>query len=835
VFSRNDRWLAYRIEPSPEDAAELRREKQPVRNDLGLLRLQAPDASGRAASTGADPDTSRLEGIQRFGFSWDGDFLAALRYAVEDVEEDLGQDLLVQDLSGATQIHFGNVKEFAWSDEGHLLAMLIAASGGVGNGVQLYNPRTGTLRVLDSEPTDYTGLVWREDAWDLAVLRAAPDTANADTAYAALAWTGMDEASYGAFVLETPGRADVPVGQAVVPYRAPSWSDDGEILFLGLQELEPKPEEDPEVTARDSSSVEVWHSGDVDVIPRQKLMDRQFREENRLAAWHLDQDRVVPLGDDLTEEVRPLGSSRWGLGLDPTPYDEEAQFFPQRWDLYRIDLRTGEKVGIQDGVAYFYPGPAGRKLLFTEEEAFWIHDVESGERSRVDSRISTSLVNEVDDHPMRERRPWGVAGWTPGERAVLLYDRYDVWEVDADGGRADRLTRGAEDSVRHRYLRLDEETDDIDLRDPQYFSIFGEWTKQSGFARWGGRGHATERILLEDRSVSGLRKADGADVFVFRKEAFDDSPDLFVAGPGLRNPRQLTETNPFQRDYAWGRAELVEFENPVSDARLQGVLHYPAGYEPGVRYPMIVYIYERLSNGIHRYRAPSERSAYNPTVFTSQGYFVFMPDLTFRRRDPGFSALACVESAVRTVLAREDLDPDRVGVMGHSWGGYETTFFATHSDLFKAAVAGAPLTNLVSMYGMVFWNTGLPETSHYQWSQERMEVTLWDDPEAYLRNSTVMDFDKLDTPLLMAFGDEDGSVDWHQGLEAYNFARRLEKEFVLLVYRGENHSNRQKANQVDYFHRQLEWFNHYLKGEPAPDWISEGVSWIDQEKRRAGG
>jgi dipeptidyl aminopeptidase/acylaminoacyl peptidase len=773
--------------------------------------------------------------IQRFGFSGDGEHLAALRYPAGDEEDGLGGDLLVRELSGTDPVHFGNVKEFAWSPDGHLLAITVSASERVGNGVHLYDPESGRLRVLDSQPTSYGSLVWRDDAWDLAVLRARMDSAYVDTAYVALAWKRLDQGSSQPFLLGGEGSVGIPQGQAVVPYRTPLWSSDGSILFLGIQELDPKPDEEPEVTARDSSSVEIWHAADVDVIPRQKLMDRALREESRLVAWILDRDRIVPLEDELTEEVRVFESTRWALGLDGTPYEEEARFFPRRWDLYRVDIQTGEKLRIEEGVGYFYPGPAGRKLLFTEDETFWIRDVEGGEKVRVDSQIPRSLVNDVDDHPLKERRPWGVAGWTPQDRAVLLYDRYDVWEVDADGGGADRITRGAEDSVRHRYVWLDRDEDHIDLRDPQYFNLFGEWTKKSGYARWGGRGHATERLLLEDRSLSGLRRADDADVFVLRREAFDDSPDLFVAGPRLGDSRPLTETNPFQEDFAWGRAELVELDNPVSDARLQGILQYPAGYEAGKRYPMIVYIYERLSDQLHRYRVPSERSAYNPSVFTSQGYFVFMPDLTFRRRDPGFSALACVESAVRTVLARGDIDPERVGVMGHSWGGYEAAFFATHSDLFRAAIAGAPLTNLVSMYGMVYWNTGLPETSHYQWSQERMEVPLWEDPDAYLRNSTVMDFDHLDTPLLMAFGDEDGSVDWHQGIEAYNFARRLGKEFVLLVYRGENHSNRQRVNQVDYFHRQLEWFNHYLKGEPGPDWITRGVSWIDQENRRAGG
>ena len=820
VFSDDGAWLAYRIQPSPEEAAEARDDDGPARNALGLMDLSRLD-------------TTRVEGVQRFAFSGDGAYLAFLMYAAEGADRGVGQTLLVRSLARGTDMHFGNVGDFAWTDEGHLLAMVISASGEAGNGVHLFDPSEGGLRVLDSESTTYTGLTWREDGADLAVLRAAPDTLFADTAYTALAWTDLDRASPGAFTLKTSGRSDFPQGMAIVPYADPVWAESGRTLFVGIQETEPKPEEEPEFTVRDSSTVEIWHSRDIDVVPLQQVRPSQFEEENFLTAWHLEEDAIVRLEDDVTESVRLLDGGRLALGMDGTPWELDARFFPPRFDLYRIDVRTGNKSPIQEGVRYNYPGSGGNKLLYTEAETFWIYDLESGNRVRIDEQIPTSLVNQVDDHPMPERRPWGVAGWTDGDESVLIYDRHDIWEVETDGSGAVRLTQGAEEDVRFRYARIDPEEEFIDLGEPIYFSIFGEWTKKSGYARREGRRGRVERLVWEDRSVRSLQKATDARVFLYRTEAFDDSPDLFVAGPDLSNGRQITATNAFQSDFEWGRTELVDYDNPVSDARLQGILHYPAGYEAGQQYPMIVYYYERVSDGIHRYRVPSERSTYNPTVFTTQGYFVLQPDLTYEKRNPGHSALACVESAVGTVLEMGMVDPERVGITGHSWGGYQTVFFATHSDLFSAAIAGSPLTNLVSMYGMMFWNIGMPETNHYQWSQERMEVTLWDDRDAYLNNSPVLDFDKLDTPLLMAVGSDDGNVDWHQGIEAYNFARRLDKQFVFLVYRGENHSNRQKPNQVDYHHRQLEWFAHYLKGEPAPVWITDGVSWIEQEKKRA--
>ena len=363
--------------------------------------------------------------------------------------------------------------------------------------------------------------------------------------------------------------------------------------------------------------------------------------------------------------------------------------------------------------------------------------------------------------------------------------------------------------------------------------MHGEWTKKQGLALIAGGGDRVERPVWLDRSVSRLIKAKSADVLAYVVQAFDDSPDLFVAGASLKDGRQVTETNPFQKDHAWGRAELVEYTNSRGE-RLQGALYYPAGYKPGQTYPMVVRIYEKLSRNLHTYTSPSERSAYNPSVFTSRGYFFFSPDITFRPRDPGISILDSVESGVKRVLDSGKVDRKRVGVMGHSWGGYGTAYLATRSDLFAAAVAGAPLTDLVSMYGSVFWNSGSPETGHYETGQERMEVPFWDDPDSYRRNSPITWIPRMKVPLLVAFGDKDGSVDWHQGIEMYNLARRANKPFVLLVYPGENHGLAKKPNQVDYHRRILEWFDHHLRGTPAPAWIAKGVEHLDAERVRKG-
>jgi dipeptidyl aminopeptidase/acylaminoacyl peptidase len=536
----------------------------------------------------------------------------------------------------------------------------------------------------------------------------------------------------------------------------------------------------------------------------------------------------VQLARDLREDIT-LSDGRTAVLLDGRPYDRDRMFGPVYRNLYAMDIVTGERVRAGDRIQYQYgPSPSGRYLLYVRDGHYWTYDTQSRRHTNITADIATSFMNLENDLTIAEKPPYGTGGWAVDDRTVLLYDRYDIWEVRADGSRARNLTNGAGDQLRHRRMWLTPDHRFVDLGRPVYVSLYGDRSKQFGYGRMMPNGR-TERLVLEDRSISRLGKAADADVYYYRAEAFDQSPNWYVAGPRLAGARRVTDTNPFQRDYAWGRSELISFRN-ASGQELQAALHYPADYEPGRQYPMLVYYYELVSNQLHTYSVPNETSPYNPTVFTQNGYFVLRPDIVYRGRDPGVSAVEALVPAVERVIGMGLVDRDRIGLVGHSWGGYQTAFTVTQTDMFAAAVAGAPLTNLISMYLSIYWNTGSTDARIFEISQGRMEVPFWEDVESYIRNSPVFHIERMNTPLLVAFGDKDGAVEFNQGVELYNAARRAGKEMVLLVYEGENHSLAQRPNQLDYHRRIMQWFGHYLKGEPAPQWITDGVRLHDRQR-----
>ena len=834
VFSADSRWLAASVGYSEAQQDKLRKDKKPIRRKLALVNL----ASGVVTT---------VDATETFAFSADGRHLLMRHYAPErtparsgdpdpaaalDPEDAPGVTVIVRELATGRDTTFGNVGEAAWQNKGRLLALSIAAEDRAGNGVQVFDPVSGTLRVLDSGAARYIGLVWRRDADDLVVLKSQSDDKRDGANYAILAWTGVGAADK---VHRYDPAADTSLGSArrIVAFRRPAWSDDGARVFVGVApwpEKAPKKEKDAD--AVDPPTVDIWHPRDVDVMPKQKVGATRDRQRSLLAAWALDKTSAVVLGKDYYEQVTPLKNGNLAYAVTWT-----ASALDRSWGRFGsasialVDTATGQRTTVVERAddRFVRASPDGRYVLFYLDGHYSTIDTARRTVTNITRGIATSFADR-DSDSTDVQRPWfGYAGWTTGDRDVLLYDRFDVWQVAANGSKALKLTDGAGEQIAFRYADLDPQEEAIDLARPVHFDMFGVWTKKSGYALLAPGATSPQRLQWLDKRVSGLAKAKDADVYQYVVQSYEDSPDVFIAGAGLANAKQLTSTNPFQSKYAWGRAELIEFKSEKGQ-RLQGVLRYPANYERGKKYPMIVYVYEKVSDGLHRYVAPSQREYYNATSFTSAGYFEFEPDIVFRPREPGLSVIECVRPAVNAVVQLGVVDPKRIGMIGHSWGGFDTAYLATHTDIMAAAVAGAPITNLVSNYGSHHFSSGIAETDHIETGQQRMQVPLWEDLAAYTRNSAVFGVPTMTTPLLIEVGDADGTVYWHQGVELYNAARRAKKDVVLLVYAGEDHGLRQKANQIDYHQRILAWFGHYLKGEPAEPWITTGVSFLDRDK-----
>lgn len=819
AFSDDSRWFAFRIGVSEEKEEQLEEQDKQVHFKLGLMDLES-----------ASVDT--FPNIRSYSFNETGSHLVMRKYPPEGSEG--GGDIVVRELRSGTNMIFGNVSDYAFNEEGSHLALTISASDKLGNGVHLVDLDNNSTRVLDSDTTAYKHLTWSEEADHLAFMKEVTEEEYEDPSHLVYTYRGVTSNNPEKRVYDHREDAGFPDDFRVVDYRALDWAEHNETVFFGIKPWERSEEAKKDTAAADTagakkeldedldpSNVEVWHWKDDPIQPRQELMASSERRSNFLSAWHLEEERFVQLADSAVETVSLTGDDRHAVGLDPTPYEPR---FEESWnDIYLIDVATGERELLFERRAYMRTSPGGDYLFWFRDHNWHTYEIESGETANLTEGLDGRFENYRAVNGAEQLPPFGSGQWAEDDEWLLLYDEYDVWRVSPDGEDAERLTSGADDRIEYRQARLDYEDDYLSDDETIYFSMYGRYTKDRGYARMDG--NDVERLIYEPMQIGRLDKADDAGRFVYLKEAADDSPDFFATGDDFDEATQLTRTNPFQENYYWADDELVTYVNARGDT-LQGRLLYPADYQPGERYPMITYIYEMRSQTMHSYDVPSRTDYYDFRRWSSEGYFVFQPDINYELRDPGVSAVECVVPAVEKMIDTGMINEEQIGLTGHSWGAYQTAFIITQTDLFSSAVAGAPLTNMVSMYNSIYWNTGTPDAQIFEVSQGRFPDPWWMDWEKFIDNSPIFQAENLDTPLLVEFGTEDGAVDFNQGVELYNTLRRMQKTYVMLVYEGENHGLAREENQIDYANRSFQWHEHFLKGEPAPDWITEGLPWI---------
>ncbi len=843
-FSDNSQWIAYFVNP-PASKGRAARPSAAVRRGSADSSAKGDSAAQRDTNagrhlellnlaTGARYDVPNASGFQ---FASGSEWLAIKMNGTPGDTSHHGTDLLLRRLAtGATQ-NIGNVNQYDFDDAGKLLAYTVDAADRLGNGAYLLKLTTGETRVLDSKPEEYAGLAWRDSSASLAVLRGEKPKGKEQRENILLAWP---DAATSATV---QWDANVAKGFILSEYASPKWSKDGTRLFLGIKEQEdvrPK-------SSEPQANLDIWHWKDVELQSQQLIQINQLRHATFSGALVLANKRFVQLADSSMKTVTPTDDGHWAIGSDPTPYQYDySEGQPSRADYYRINTATGERTLIAKHVLRTMgTSPDSKWFLYLADQHVMAYDLATGKTVNVDAATGRSFINTDDDHA-GEKPIWGVAGWPKDGRSVLLYDKYDIWSLPLDGSKGRNLTdgAGAAAEVQLRIAHLSTETrggrgagggrgfgpppaEAVDLSKPQPLTAYGEWTKKSGYWEMPAGGGKPTPLIWEDKMIGQAEQAKHADRVIFTEQTFREFPDYWTSNAKFAAPRKITDANPQIADYAWGSRVLVTYTNSKG-RKLQGTLTLPADYQPGRKYPMLVYIYELLSNTHHQFSMPVYDDRPHMSEYASDGYLMFEPDIVYEVGKPGSSALDCVTAGVNKVIELGYADPAHIGLQGHSWGGYESSFIVTQTKMFAAVVTGAPLTDLISMYGELYkqsgnWNGGILETS-----QGRMgaNVTPWNATKLYESESPVFNVTNISTPFMILQGTADGAVDWDQGLEFYNAARRNGKNVIWLSYPDEPHHLAKTPNQKDFQIRMKQFFDHYLKGAPAPDWMTNGLAQV---------
>ncbi len=614
------------------------------------------------------------------------------------------------------------------------------------------------------------------------------------------------------------------------------FSEDGKKLFFETS-LRPEKEVKDTLTEDEKVHVDVWNWKDRRLQPMQKLNLEKDKNKGYSAVYIPAKNKLTQLESENIENTKPLdkGNINFVIGFDNKAYQRSSSWnglWPE--DLYKIDIFTGEKELIQKGINNRYSiSPDGKYLAwFNSNDSIWyLTNTNKLSTIPLTKNINVPFYDELNDVP-NIPRAYSVAGWSEKSNDVYINDRYDIWKIGTNGNTKPVCItnhQGRKTNTTYRYIKLDKEEefipDDTDLT----LSFFNHKTKNSGYSVL--KGDECIECINEPAHIYGLRKAKDSNTLIWRKGDFKNYPELYYSKDLFNSQTVISNTNPQQNQYKWGNIQLVDF-NSLTGEKLEGLLVTPENMQKDKKYPMLVYYYERSSDRLHSYYAPKpSRSVINWTMYASNDYVIFIPDITYQSGIPGKSAYDAIMGGVSSMIQQFSfIDKDNIGLQGQSWGGYQTAYMVTQTNYFKAAMAGAPVSNMTSAYGGIRWGSGMSRMFQYEHTQSRIGATLWDNLPKYIENSPLFYAPQVETPLLIMHNDNDGAVPWYQGIEFFVALRRLNKPVWMLTYNNEEHNLTRRANSIDLSIRMMQFFDHYLKNKPAPVWMEYGIKAVDKGK-----
>jgi dipeptidyl aminopeptidase/acylaminoacyl peptidase len=757
----------------------------------------------------------------------------------EDVT--LGSPLILRNLDSDNDLQLLYVLSYAFDSVSEHLAFAVAGPEGKDNGlyvIALKDDMLTQIPIKKQEKRLYSNLTWTKEGSWLAFLEGKDEAPAKGLAQSLWIWDGANQGLEQAVAPEA-----VPESWLLPEKNSLSWSDDGKRLFFGFkpEEFHPEKEEGsekedvPKEAVNEEAlfdyeeilkkrEVDVWHWNDPLIVTNQKKMWPRVKDKTCLAVYHLEAKRFVQLADRDVPVVRQPENPDFALGLSNMPYRKEITWHGELQDVYTVSLEDGSRKKVVERLeGHVSLSPSGRCVVYYKDKHWHLYDGKINSVRNLTKDLGIPFFDEDHDYPS-PAPGYGTAGWLEDDKAVLIYDKYDIWAFATEAGAASNITdgKGRETHMTFRIIRLDPEERFLSETQPFLLSAYHNLDKHHGFYTCHLGKSDVSKLLDEPKKFTFKAKAKKMNTILYTREDYTEYPDLWVSDSSFRSPKKITDANPQIKDFAWGSARLVEWRS-ADGLPLQGVFIKPGNYEPGKRYPVVVYFYRFFSQRLHEFNqiVVNHRPCF--PLYASNGYAVFLPDIRFDIGHPGYSATKCLVPGVQKLIDMGIADPDAIGLHGHSWSGYQTAFVVTQTDIFACAIAGAPVSNMTSAYSGIRWETGLARQMQYEQQQSRIGGSLWEYPERYIENSPVFFADRINTPLLIQFGDEDGAVPWYQGIELYLAMRRLEKDCVFLQYRGEPHHLRTYANKLDYTIKMMEYFDHYLKGKPAPNWIIEGI------------
>ena len=735
--------------------------------------------------------------------------------------------LYVRSLDGSKTFQFPTVTDFQFAKKSGMLYYTSAAEGEAG--IFTLNPEKGSPALIKEGKGVFKQTTFDEKGERLAFLYCA----DKDSSYKALSlW--LSEHNAPAKEIATRGNKAFPAEWVINENGMLQFSKSASRLFFGTS---PEPrQKDTTQLAENRPNVQVWSWDEPVQYTVQNYNKEKDLKKSYQAVYNLGNGSIFQLANEELPNIQLGNEGDAALALLSTsrPYSLSSMWEARtRSDYYTVSLDNGERKQIaQADYGRFRLSPQGKYAYwYGETDSCWYTiALAEGKRYRLttpESFPAWDEENDVPNHPYAH----GAAGWTANDQNLLIYDRYDIWKFDPTAATSpiNLTVNGRKEKLSYRLEQLDKEARFIDLGKPQLLKGFNETTKGYGFynARLSAPA-APKTLLAGNYMLRSINKAKNTDDVIYTMETFQQYPDIHYSTLAFKKSVQLTHGDKQQEGFIWGTAELVSWIS-LDGRPLEGVVYKPANFDPNKKYPMMVNFYERNSETLYNYRMPEpHRSTIDYHLYNSNEYVIFNPDIRYVDGYPGESCYNCLMPGITMMIAKGYINEKGIGAQGHSWGGYQVAYLATRTNLFSAIESGAPVVNMFSAYGGIRWGSGMARPFQYEHTQSRLGATPWSSPLRYLENSPLFTMDKVQTPILIMHNDADGHVPWYQGIEYFVAMKRLGKPCWLLNYTGEPHWPMHMANRIDFQRRMFQFFNHYLKNQKMPKWMSEGVPAVEQ-------
>ncbi|MBE0363076.1 hypothetical protein PULV_a0701 [Pseudoalteromonas ulvae UL12] len=617
------------------------------------------------------------------------------------------------------------------------------------------------------------------------------------------------------------------------------WSEHGERLYFenrpNLAQKQPEKEYKTAEDLRDFDTIraqkglKVWHHKDEQIKTREQIQwDKENKNRHYQAVYHLNGQKVVQLSSPSLEDLSLHTEKEYLLAASSTPYLNKVMFDGFYADYYAIDTKNGQQRAIvKQSRTRPTLAPNGQFAAYFQDGDIQLKQLAKQSASNLTQNIDATFADDQHDYPTPVPG-YGFAGWSADSSQVLAYGKYDIWAFDVKTQQGQRLTQGYKSNTLYRVINLDNNQVGFNPEQTLVLSAHNLNTKETAIATLNLQDKTLKTVLSGKKRFDVIKKAKSADTLLFTQQTYHQFPDLWQTDLTFNSSKKLTDLNPQQAQFAWGKTpELVQYKG-FDGEDLQGVLIKPAGYKKGDKVPVVIYFYRYMSQRMYDFPAMELNHRPNFPMFTSNGYAVFLPDIRFELGHPGKSSTQTMINAAQKLIDIGVAHPDKIGLQGHSWAGYQSAFMITQTDMFKAVVSGAPVSNMTSAYSGIRLKSGLARQFQYETGQSRIGKSLFEGLDLYIENSPVFFADKVNTPILMMFGDKDDAVPWHEGVQYYLALRRAQKDVIFLQYEGEPHHLKQFPNQVDFSIRMMEYFDHHLKGKPAPTWMQQGEAYTPE-------